>query len=216
MDNLLEKRRNGFFIDCGAADGIHLSNTLFLEIERNWTGLLVEANPTYFKKLLSLNRNAYSSNVCLNTRNISEIQMFEHPSNDDSLGGILKDLDYVNTTGVRNPTQCFPLDVLLNALGVSHVDYFSLDVEGAEIGILNTIPFDTLTIDVIGLEYRINQNGKYPLITDIPATIEKLKKVRHFFHNLKIYKEVGILSIDGTTQDDIDANGLDVFFQRIV
>jgi hypothetical protein len=38
--------------------------------------------------------------------------------------------------------QCFPLYSLLLALGNPTVDYLSLDVEGTELGILKTIPWD--------------------------------------------------------------------------
>ena len=36
------KLHNGFFIEAGADDLITNSNTLFFEIERSWTGILVE------------------------------------------------------------------------------------------------------------------------------------------------------------------------------
>lgn len=38
IDNILNQRRNGFFIEAGAFGGEDLSNSLFFEIERNWTG----------------------------------------------------------------------------------------------------------------------------------------------------------------------------------
>ena len=37
---------------------------------------------------------------------------------------------------------CFPLETMLLALNQTHVDYFSLDVEGFELEVLQTIPFD--------------------------------------------------------------------------
>ena len=44
--------------------------------------------------------------------------------------------------------DCFPLHVLLLALNVTRVDYFSLDVEGAELDVLRTVPFDRIDIRV--------------------------------------------------------------------
>ncbi len=32
------KKRDGFFIEAGAFDGFALSNSLFFEMKRNWTG----------------------------------------------------------------------------------------------------------------------------------------------------------------------------------
>ena len=43
---------------------------------------------------------------------------------------------------------CFPLFGVLKALNVTKVDYFSLDVEGNEMDILLTIPFDDVDITV--------------------------------------------------------------------
>ena len=46
---------------------------------------------------------------------------------------------------------CFPLFGILSALGNPPVDYFSLDVEGAELAILNTIPWGNVDIKVTRL-----------------------------------------------------------------
>lgn len=44
--------------------------------------------------------------------------------------------------------QCFPLYTYLLALNVTVIDYFSLDVEGSELNVLKTIPFDKIDIRV--------------------------------------------------------------------
>jgi hypothetical protein len=49
ISKLLRGRREGFFVECGAVDGQRNSNTLYLELFYNWTGLLVEVNPKYFR-----------------------------------------------------------------------------------------------------------------------------------------------------------------------
>jgi len=36
-----------------------------MEMDHNWTGLLIEASPESFQKLMTRNRKAWSSNVCL-------------------------------------------------------------------------------------------------------------------------------------------------------
>ena len=43
---------------------------------------------------------------------------------------------------------CLPLYSILLSLGNPTVDYFSLDVEGAEMGILESIPWDKVDIRV--------------------------------------------------------------------
>ena len=51
--------------------------------------------------------------------------------------------------------QCFPLYSILAALNTHHVDFFSLDIEGAEIDVLKTIPFGDVTFDSISVEKRV-------------------------------------------------------------
>ena len=51
--------------------------------------------------------------------------------------------------------QCFPLRSILNAIGKVNIDYFSLDVEGAEYGILNSLfePKTNFKFSVATIEY---------------------------------------------------------------
>ena len=53
----------------------------------------------------------------------------------------------------RLQKQCFPIFSLLLALGNPTVDYFSLDVEGTEIDILRTIPWDKVNVNV---DFNVN------------------------------------------------------------
>lgn len=59
---------------------------------------------------------------------------------------------------------CFPVETLLLALNRTHVDYFSLDVEGLEMEILESIPWDRLNIMVLSVEYRHVSRGKQALV----------------------------------------------------
>jgi len=58
-------QRGGFYVECGAFDGEVLSNTLFLERERGWTGLLVEMDPYFYTQLIGKSRSSWSINACL-------------------------------------------------------------------------------------------------------------------------------------------------------
>ena len=58
----------GTFLEAGAYDGEFLSNTLALEFEYKWRGILVEPNPKYFRRLIKKNRKAYAINACLSTK----------------------------------------------------------------------------------------------------------------------------------------------------
>ena len=45
-------QREGFFVECGAYDGETRSNTLNLERELGWSGVLIEADPVNLIKCL--------------------------------------------------------------------------------------------------------------------------------------------------------------------
>ena len=62
---------------------------------------------------------------------------------------------------VKGPTdttvniQCFPLYSLLLALDNPTVHYFSLDIEGAELPVLKTIPWEKVDIRVMTVETHL-------------------------------------------------------------
>ena len=138
VDHQLNLRRNGFFVECGASNDEYLSNSLYFETARNWTGLLVEAHPMMFKKTLRLNRKAYTINACLGATNRTRTFPF----------GLVAELWGLVAQHLREhadriiDAQCFNLYSIMLAIGKTHIDYFSLDVECAEMQILRTIPFD--------------------------------------------------------------------------
>ncbi len=149
----MRRKTEGFFIECGALDGEHLSNTLYMERTLKWTGVLIEADQTSFGKLLSRRRKSYALPVCLSLEPyptkvtfkivyaIGSIQ--ENPKlqkKSKKSGGVEED----NLITL----QCFPIYSILLAIGQTNVDFFSLDVEGHELRILKTIPWEKVNIKV--------------------------------------------------------------------
>jgi len=49
---VFNQKRNGYFLDVGAHDGVHLSNTYLLEKKYRWKGICVEGNPLTFTTLV--------------------------------------------------------------------------------------------------------------------------------------------------------------------
>ena len=56
---------NGYFIEMGAHDGVHNSNTLYFEKYKNWHGLLIEPSP-HFNYLVNnrSKKNKFFNNGC--------------------------------------------------------------------------------------------------------------------------------------------------------
>jgi len=156
VDAFLNGQRGGFFVEVGAYDGVTMSNSLFFEKSRNWTGLLIEANPRAYRELLATDRKALSTSACISLSGHVEIgvDFLAH----GMIGGYGKDRfnTTLNTTKGRklgkdkltNPyvysvkANCFPLNVMMEAVEVDRIDMFSLDVEGAELDVLKSIDWD--------------------------------------------------------------------------
>ena len=88
VDNLYNNsKRNGFFFEAGAYDGEAISNSLLFELWRDWSGILVEANPAEYEKLLEKNRKAFSFGFCLSSKAHPEVVDFDAAT---IFGGIIQ------------------------------------------------------------------------------------------------------------------------------
>lgn len=155
VDRIFKQKKNGFFIECGAMDGEGRSNTLFLERDRGWNGLLVEANILNYHQLKARNRKSHAIHACASIRPYPERVKFNLDTNMGRVFKSKKDFDWAKKNHRKVQlawTQCFPLYSMLLAMNRTTVDYFSLDVEGNELDVLKTIPFDKVDIKVMSVE----------------------------------------------------------------
>ncbi|XP_076054313.1 uncharacterized protein LOC143033002 [Oratosquilla oratoria] len=165
-----------FFVEAGALDGEFLSNTLYLEEELGWTGLLVEPDNDMFLLLQKKHRHAWSTHACLSgtpypysTVFVKYIASMEEIPGTEMYArahGQLQEVEdvYGSTDGGRGSefehhrlyekVQCLPLGSLLLALNITTVDVVSLDLEGAEEGVLSTFPWDQVSVRVWFIENK--------------------------------------------------------------
>ena len=99
---------------------------------------------------------------------------------------LARHIDYHKSFESLDYVQCFPLADLLAALGVNHVDYLSLDVQGAEAAILKTIDFHRLRIDMIGVEVFDD---------DLNVQRKMFNKMHKFFKDTNLYRLVSQLHL---------------------
>ena len=135
------------------------SNTLRLELSEQWSGLLVEPNPKLYKTVQSRARNAWTLGNCFSMKTHPQVVTFDAA---DQIGGIVNEATGAkpgeglsrDTVNMREEIQlqCVPIFSVLQALGNPQVDFFSLDIEGADLQVLKTIPFDKVQISVIMIE----------------------------------------------------------------
>ncbi|XP_047500828.1 uncharacterized protein LOC125046874 [Penaeus chinensis] len=174
---IFEGLPKGFFVEAGAVDGEFLSNTLALERDLGWTGLLVEADGDMYRHLLGKHRRAWTSHACLAPRPFPHQEILikysgnavSHPGTSMYARGhgvlasaeALSPLrmaggDMGNSVPLYESVQCLPLASLLLALNISHVQFVSLDVEGAEPAILDTFPWQDIAVDVWLVEHVVS------------------------------------------------------------
>lgn len=168
---IFKNKRNGFFIEVGAYDGIKYSNTKFYEDHLQWKGICVEPIPEYFQQL---RRNRPSSICILGCIANQNGTAFFHRIKSkqfcvEMLSGILdkydpkhlarakREMKNSNATSEIIPVNCYLLNDILNQHGIDSVDYLSIDTEGGELEILQSIDFERFNIEVIEVEnnYRI-------------------------------------------------------------
>ncbi|XP_046641070.1 protein Star-like [Daphnia pulicaria] len=161
---LLHNQTNGFFIECGGFDGEFLSNTLYMERSLDWSGLLIEADKKVFTQLISRNRKAFTSPACLSTKPFPMEVVYNGTAK--TLGAIIEEKDVKQPQSQHKDTeniykmQCFPLYSILLAIGRTDVDYFGLDVEGAEYKILKTIPWHKVNMKTVTAEWNHVTEGE--------------------------------------------------------
>tara|TARA_B100002019_G_scaffold225742_1_gene198763 strand:- start:70 stop:780 length:711 start_codon:yes stop_codon:yes gene_type:complete len=148
-------KKNGFFIEAGANDGIKHSNTYYLEKKYNWKGICIEPVPNIFNKLIK-NRNCINLQEVLYDINDKEIIL--DLAEQDGYSGIKNDMDHKRKTIKSFTFKTKTLTKVLNDNNApSNIDYLSLDTEGSELKILKGLDFDKYKINYINVEHNYKE-----------------------------------------------------------
>jgi FkbM family methyltransferase len=153
----------GTFLDCGANDGITLSNTRALA-EAGWKGVLIEPSPKAYARLVENYKNfsgIYTYPFALSHAN-REMTLHESSSllnqNDIGLVSTFHDHEKERFKSVCQYTEvkvkAFRWKTFLNRLSIKRFDFISMDIEGSELDVLPQI--DLTKVKMICVEW----NGK--------------------------------------------------------
>lgn len=157
---ILDEKRNGYFVEFGAADGIEKSNSYLLEKDYAWKGILCEPAKSY-QDALKKNRSCIKDLRCVYTNtgsnikfrdcSFGEISCIDSYSNNDSWAqtrrnGITYDVETVSLK-----------DLLIHHNAPQTIDYLSIDTEGSEFDILNSFDF-SYHINIITAEHNHTDN----------------------------------------------------------
>jgi FkbM family methyltransferase len=166
--------KNGFFVDVGANDGITINNTLYFEKEHNWTGMNIEPLSFVFDKLLQNRPNCINLNYAICNEN-GYADFICNEGYTEMLSGLKDTYDerhnqrrekeniiYKSTTKqIKVKTK--RLEDLFEENNVKHINFISIDVEGAEFEVIKSINFEKVFIDVIVFENNYDDRS-FPII----------------------------------------------------
>ena len=148
-----KKLKKGTFVEVGALRGKEYSNTWYFEKAYDWTGILIEAEEKYYNEL---KKNRPLSKVYKKAACGTGVERVKFASSTVfGWGGIFKYYDdSIWKKKVRNiqEVECVQLNDILEENNMKHIDYMTIDVEGAELEIIKSIDFDRFNITYLQVE----------------------------------------------------------------
>ena len=155
----LNLKREGFFVEFGAANGIDLSNTYVLEKEFGWRGIVAEPARCWHSALLS-NRSCHIETGCVwresnsiltfNEVEAGELSTVDSCSSSDSHSRVRR-------KGKGYSVTTISLEDMLDKYGAPMIiDYLSIDTEGSEYEILKSFEFSRYQFRLITCEHNFS------------------------------------------------------------
>lgn len=175
-ETFFKGKRNGTFFECGALDGKYLSNTYAFEAHFGWRGVMVEPLTAQYEMLVTNRPNSKCYHACVGSKEES-VLFFNHKGG--GLSGIVKEVGRRHIERLEYSYSVHPLayqrnpDLLklewkevknttkvITEAGITHVDFFSLDVEGGEDAVLAGLDLDQVTVDLFCVEMNPQSNDE--------------------------------------------------------
>ncbi len=155
---MTDEKHGGYFVEFGACDGVSISNTLLLEREFGWSGILAEPNPIWAEDLRR-NRQVAIDMDCVFSETGETIDM-QCVIKEPELSRIdtIVPNDVHERTGNRSGMKIVSVQtVSLNDLLARHnapqdIDFMSIDTEGSEYEILKTFDFNRYNVRLFAIE----------------------------------------------------------------
>ena len=133
-----------------------------------WTGICIEPIAEFYEKLKT-HRSCVCINGCVSNKTgpVSFLRVHGFPC---ALSGIIENFNEGHISRINREITKFggsaeiisinsyDLTALLMQHNIQYIDYLSIDVEGSEMSILQSIDFNRITIDVIDVENNNNDD----------------------------------------------------------
>jgi FkbM family methyltransferase len=145
-------KKGGYFVDVGAYNGVHLSNTCQLEKVLGWTGICVEPLEHAFRGL-----RGSRSCICVQAAAYSTNGVEMTFCSSDVLSGIESHIDrhkeVLAAPRVKVKTRTLA-NLFIEHRAPAEIDYLSIDTEGSEIEVLKGIDWERHTFGFISIEHN--------------------------------------------------------------
>jgi FkbM family methyltransferase len=181
---LTQQKSQGYFVEFGAMDGCFASNTLMLEQQHSWRGIVAEP-ARRFHEALARNRQCRIDHRAVTGRTGDRLEFKEVPA----APGLSTLVEHINSDGhaqrrIKSDGDVYAVDtVTLNDLltchgAPQHIDYISVDTEGAEVSVLEAFDWTQWRVDAWTIEHNnqdkarnrifeiLSQQGYTRLMTD--------------------------------------------------
>lgn len=157
-------KKNGFFVEFGATNGIDLSNSYLMESQFSWRGILAEPGKNWHSQLIK-NRKATIDYRCVWSKSGESLPFDECINPELSTISAFSHLGTQkpsrNTANIYNVDTVSLVDLLVQHKAPKNIDYLSIDTEGSEFEILKNFDFERHSIKVITCEHNnISTNRK--------------------------------------------------------
>ncbi len=186
-EQLFHNKKHGVFVDIGAHDGISYSNSYYFEKKLGWKGICVEPHPDRYKELVK-NRKAACVQACIANAN-GKARFCKITGPLEMLSGLIDEYDPrhliridqdLSTHGGSKQiisVDVFTLKFVLDKYKIKKIDFMSVDTEGSEFPILQSIDLNKIYIGVIVVEnnYQDNKVKNYLL----SKGYELIKKIEY-------------------------------------
>jgi FkbM family methyltransferase len=175
----------GIAIEAGATNGVWLSNCKFFEENLGWKTINVEPNPVKFKELVENRPNSINVNKALSNEPNQNLFLRHGPRY------FLR--AHVTKNPKHTPVTTTTYSEIVKDYNLPHVTFFSLDVEGYELKVLEnmlTCPENILP-DVICVEYnKIGRKRIRAMMPDIYKQILSRSRQDVFYAKKTFLNEI--------------------------
>ncbi len=159
VQTLLPGTRTRTFLEYGVRDQPKSSARYLAEKYVSWSGVFVEPDPMYFSELMNHRHRTLLLNACISPQERPTLL----PLTNDSASEKLSD------ETIQALSICFPLVSILEASGITKLDYLSINLADSLEDILTAVRNAGIPVSVISVQYQRSA---------------ELRKINRLFHKV--------------------------------